>query len=85
MENKKTTELINLLHSLMDKEGNLKDGYQEALEELKSREPFWTIFEESFDESIPAILEALKEIKEDIKLLKRHKHDEKTHDVMVRV
>lgn len=85
MENKKTTELIDLLHSLVDKEGNLKDGYQEALEELKSREPFWTLFDEDWDESIPKILETLKEIEEDIKLLKRHKHDEKTHDVMVRV
>jgi len=85
MENKKTTELIDLLTSLVDKEGNLKDGHEEALEELKSREPFWLLFDEDWEKGIPAILGALKEIKEDIKLLKRHKHDEKTNDVMVRV
>ena len=85
MENKKTTELIDLLDSLMDKDGNTKEGYTEAWEELKSREPFWSIFCEDFEESIPAILETLKEIKEDIKLLKRHKHDEKTGDVMARI
>lgn len=85
MENKKTTELIDLLHSLIDKEGNLKNGYQEALEELKSREPFYTLLNEDFEESIPVIMETLKGIEEDIKVLKRHKHDEKTGDVMVRV
>ena len=85
MENKKTTELIDLLHTLMDKKGNLKPGYGEALEELKSREPFWTIFDEDFDEGIPMILESLKEIRNDIKLLKRHKHDERTGDVVIRI
>lgn len=85
MENKKTSELLDLLHSLTDKEGNLKEGYDEALEELKSREPFFTLLNSDWDESLPAILETLKEIKADIKLLKRHKHDEKNGDVMVRV
>ena len=85
MENKKTTELIDLLHSLINKEGELKKGYDEALEELESREPFWTILNEDSEESIPAILETIKGLEEEIKLLKRHKHDEKTGDVMVRV
>lgn len=85
MENKKTTELIDLLPSLVDKEGNLKSGYEEALEELKSRSPFWEIFDEGFEESIPAIWEAIGELREAVKLLNRHKHDEKTGDVMVRV
>ena len=85
MENKKTTELIDLLTSLVDKEGNLKDGHEEALEELKSREPFWLLFDEDWEEGIPAIWEAINELREEVKLLKRHKHDEKTNDVMVRV
>ena len=85
MENKKTTELIDLLTSLVDKEGNLKEGHDEALEELKSREPFWLLFDEDWEEGIPAIWEAINELREEVKLLKRHKHDEKTNDVMVRV
>ncbi|MEK6883610.1 MAG: hypothetical protein AABY22_28540 [Nanoarchaeota archaeon] len=85
MENKTTTELINLLHSLKDKEGNLKKGYNEALEELKNREPFWTILDEDYEESIPAIMGYIKSLEAEVKLLKRHKHDEKTGDVMVRV
>ena len=86
MENKTTAELINLLYSLVDKKsGNLKEGYQEALDELKSREPFFMLLNEDFEESIPSILKRIEEMEEDIKLLKRHKHDEKTSDVMVRI
>ena len=92
MENKKTTELIDLLHSLTDKEGNLKKGYNEALEELKNREPFWTLLNTDSEQSVWAIIEWLEELageveslEKEIKLLKRHKHDEKTGDVMVRV
>ena len=92
MENKKTTELIDLLHSLTDKEGNLKKGYNEALEELKNREPFWTLLNTDSEQSVWAIIEWLEELageveslEKEIKLLKQHKHDEKTGDVMVRV
>lgn len=85
MENKKTTELIDLLPSLVDEDGNLLEGHEEALEELKSRSPFWEIFEADFEESLPALWDAIEELREEVKLLKRHKHDEKTGDVMVRV
>jgi len=85
MENKKTTELIDLLHSLIDKEGRQKEGYEEALEELKSREPFWTLLDDDYDEGIPAIMGYIRSLEAEVKLLKRHKHDEKTNDVMVRV
>ena len=85
MENKKTTELLDLLKTLIDKEGNLEDGYQEALDELKSREPFWQIFNEDYDESLPALKGQVDELIEEIKKLKRHKHDEKTGDVLIRI
>lgn len=92
MENKKTTELIDLLHSLIDKKGNLKEGYEEAIEELGNREPFWTLLNKDSEQSVLAILDWIKELadqiessEKEIKLLKRHKHDEKTGDVMVRV
>lgn len=85
MENKTTTELIDLLHSLVDKKGNLKEGYNEAFEELKNREPFYILLNEDFDESIPAIMGYIKSLEAEIKLLKRHKHDEKNDDVMVRI
>ena len=85
MENKTTSELLDLLHSLVGKDGNLKDGYQEALEELKSREPFWMLLNEDYEEGIPAIMGYIKALEADVKLLKRHKHDEKSGDVMVRV
>ncbi len=85
MENKTTTELINLLASLVDKDGHLKDGYDEAWEELKSREPFYTLLNDDYEESIPAILASIVEIKQDIKFLKRHKHDTTTGDVMIRI
>ena len=85
MENKTTTELLDLLTSLVDKEGNLKDGYQEAYEELKSRTPFYELLNADYEESISAIMGYIKSLETDIKLLKRHKHDEKSGDVMVRV
>lgn len=85
MENKTTTELLNLLTSLVGKEGNLKKGYDEAFEELKSREPFWTLLHEDFEESLPALFGYIKGLEREVKLLKRHKHDEKTGDVLVRI
>ena len=85
MENKKTTELLDLLKTLIDKEGNLEDGYQEALDELKSREPFWQIFNEDYDESLPTLKGQVDELIEEIKKIKRHKHDEKTGDVLIRI
>jgi len=51
MENKKTTELLDLIPKLIDKNGNLLEGYDEALEELKNREPFYEILNEEYDES----------------------------------
>ena len=87
MENKKTTELIDLLKSLVDSDGSIKnqEKYDEVWEQLKEREPFFTILNDDFDEAIPAILDRIKDLEAEIKLLKRHKHDEKSGDVLVRI
>jgi hypothetical protein len=85
MENKTTTELLEILNSL--KEGDYDSGgkYETAIAELRKREPFIQILDEAWDEGIPALWREVKELQEQIKLLKRHKHDEKSGDVMVRV
>ena len=87
MENKKTTELIDLLQNLSEEKGDFEEGgkYEKIFGELRNREPFLQILGEDYDESLPAVWEAIKEIQEDIKLLKRHKHDERSGDVMVRI
>lgn len=86
MENKKkTTELLDLLTKLIDKDGNLLEGWEEANEELRGRHPFWDIFSEDLDDSLPALAEEIKDLKAEIKKLKRHKHDDKTGDVLIRI
>ena len=92
MENKTTTELLELLYKVPE-EGEkgydefwVTDGkYRQIMEELKSREPFLQILGDNWDESIPALWEVISELRKDIKLLKRHKHDEKSGDVMARI
>ncbi len=85
MENKTTTELLNLLKTLVDKSGNLKDGWRQAYDELLTREPFLTILKNDIlpeNETLEGKIEGLEE---EMKLLKRHKHEEKSGDVMVRI
>ena len=92
MENKTTTELLDLLGKA-PKEGEkgydefwASDGkYGEIMSELKNRYPFFQILHEDDDEALPAVWDAIDEMKEDIKLLKRHKHDERSGDVMTRI
>lgn len=85
MENKTTTELLNLLANLKDDDYKEDGKYQQIMGELETREPFMGILGKDWDTSLPAVWEAIKEIQETLKLLKRHKHDEKTDDVMVRI
>jgi len=87
MENKTTTELLDLYKTLTDKEGNIldQDKYDTWWEEIKKREPFFQIINEDWEDSLPALKENIENIQEDIKLLKRHKHEEKTGDVMIRI
>lgn len=87
MENKKTTELLDMLMTLDESKGDWQSGgkYERIMDELKARHPFNDILNEDWEESIPSIWEAIEEIRDDIKLLKRHKHEPSTGDVMVRI
>jgi hypothetical protein len=86
MENKTTSELLDLLWKLENADEDKQDWnkYDEVRTELDKRPPFNKIFE-SDDANDPAILEKVDELIGDVKLLKRHKHDEKSGDVMVRI
>jgi hypothetical protein len=87
MENKKTTELLDLLMKLDEGKGDWSTGgkYEQIIAERKTREPFTELLNGDYDRSVPSIWEAIDEIREDIKKLKRHKHDDKTGDVMARI
>ncbi|GAH82049.1 unnamed protein product [marine sediment metagenome] len=85
MENKKTTELLDLLHKLTDKDGNLLEGWQEVWDELVQRDPFCLILNEDSDCGLSSLQDEIIELKDEIKRLKRHKHDEKTGDVLIRI
>lgn len=82
MENKTTTELLDELYKLTDSDtGELKDGYYDVLEELKLREPFYDLFHPRSEFTME---EELDDIWEEIKKLKRHKHDT-NGDVLIRI
>ena len=85
MENKTTIELINLLNTLKEGDYESNGKYEKLIGELRNREPFIQILSEDWETALPAVWETIQELREEIKLLKRHKHDEKTGDVMVRV
>ena len=85
MENKKTTELLDMIANLNEDEYKEGGQYQKLMGELETREPFLNILNKDWDTSLPSAWEAIKDLQEEVKKLKRHKHDEKTGDVMVRV
>jgi len=87
MENKKTTELIDQLQKLDEDKGDWSTGgkYEQIMGELVTRYPFYDILNEDHDESLPAVWRAIEELREEVKKLKRHKHDPNSGDVMVRV
>ncbi len=85
MENKTTTELINLLSKLVDGKGNLKDGWDECWEKLINREPFYTLMNSDSMVSNESLMKQIEELQGDIKKLKRHKHDPHNGDVLARV
>ena len=88
MENKTTTELLDLLNKFekkSEKKGDVNwDEYNELFAELRKREPFKTIIGNDPD-SDASLQEEIESIKEDIKLLKRHKHDQFNGDVLIRI
>lgn len=86
MENKTTTELIDLLNQDFNDSAYDDDGeYTLIMNELKNRSPFQEMLNEVYEESLPYLASQLEKLQEDVKLLKRHKHDEKNGDVLVRI
>ena len=80
MENKKTSELLDLIHEKEKKEDwEAVNGIREI---LLMREPFYTA---AHDTNGELLSESLNETDKNIKLLKRHKHDERTGDVLIRI
>lgn len=83
MENKTTTELLEILWKIEKADtGNDWDKHAEAYAELRKRPPFNTIIGDSSDETLE---EKIERFEEDLKLLKRHKHDQNNGDVLVRI
>lgn len=99
MENKTTSELLDLIGKYDVKIRNEKDvsdketdEWVEAHKELKQRTPFSFFLdseEEYFDETKPSLqarIVSLEENAEDFeKKMKRHKHDPLNGDVMIRI
>lgn len=90
MENKKTTELLDLIDKVDRKDDPSEKEYQEmdeAIAELRKRSPFRQIIgtEEDVIYDEGSLYTEQKEIREDIKLLKRHKHDTHSGDVLIRI
>jgi hypothetical protein len=86
MENKNTTELLDLLNQeFTDEDFNDGGKYQLIMNELKNRSPFQEMLNEVYEESLPHLANQLETLQSDVKLLKRHKHDEKNGDVLVRI
>jgi hypothetical protein len=90
MENKKTTELLDLLWEIENTpEEKQKDShwhkYNEVRAELEKRPPFNELIGQREETNEFSHAERLNDIDEDLKLLKRHKHDDKSGDVLVRI
>ena len=86
MENKKTSELLDLL----EKDPNSDKDWEkfEAIgAELRKRWPFNKLFGDTEYSNVEDMTfeERLQILEADVKLLKRHKHDENSGDVMVRI
>lgn len=81
MENKKTTELLDLIYQKEKKE-EYDDEFDEMRAELRKRQPFYSM---SHDVYGTPIEESLEQTDKNIKLLKRHKHDPQNGDVLVRI
>lgn len=90
MENKKTTELLDLLWEMENtpEDKQKEDHWDRASNvraELEKRLPFNEIIGSREEANEWSHNERLEELEEDVKLLKRHKHDEHTGDVMIRI
>lgn len=86
MENKTTTELIDLLNQEFSDSDYEEGGkYSLIMNELKNRSPFQEMLNEVYEESLPYLASQIEKLQNDVRLLKRHKHDENNGDVLVRI
>jgi len=90
MENKTTTELLDLLFKLdkkLEKDSESVDWeqYEAIVAIIKKRFPFNQILGELDDPNDCSLEERIESLEEELKKLKRHKHDEKTGDVLIRI
>lgn len=87
MENKTTTELLDLLWKLENATEPKQDWekYEEVIAELEKRPPFNNIIGKKDAANEFSFEERIDKLEEEIKLLKRHKHDTHSGDVMVRI
>lgn len=85
MEDKKTTELLDLLQNLDEDDFETDGKYEKIIEVLKEREPFTWLLSENWDNSLPNLVEQVEVLREEIKKLKRHKHDDKSNDILIRI
>jgi len=90
MENKTTTELLDLLFKLDKKSEKDVENvdwkqYDEINSEIQKRFPFNKILGELDDPNDYSLEERIENLEADVKKLKRHKHDEKNGDVLIRI
>ena len=87
MENKETTELLDLLWKLENASEDKQDWdkYNEIVAELEKRPPFNQLIGKREEANEFSHEERLDKLEEEIKLLKRHKHDTHNGDVLVRI
>jgi len=81
MENMKTTELLDEIYEAT-KGGDWNDRAGALREELRSREPF---FSWTHDNNGVPIEDSIEQTDENVKQLKRHKHDPLNGDVLIRI
>lgn len=86
MENKKTSELLDLIQEEPETNEDF-EKFDEVVAELGKRWPFSKLFGESEFSNVADMTfeERLEQLEADVKLLKRHKHDTHTGDVMTRI
>jgi len=91
MENKTTIELLELIGKLEAEANKDPDGktdwdkYEEAINELKTRELFRGIYGTKDDKNDLTFQERIKELEDNVKKLCRHSHQEKSGDVVIRI
>ena len=86
MENKTTTELLEILWKIEKADSDDKwDEYEAAYTELCSRTPFKDILGMRTEANEFTLEERIDELEDQLKLLKRHKHDPNNGDVLIRI